>query len=285
MRLWIMSDIHLELTRGWDLPPVGARPEFDVLIVAGDLVPRMERGVRWLADRVPDKPAILVPGNHESYGTDIDRTLEKALEAAKGTTVHVLQNRAVKIRSAAKTGDVTFAGATLWTDFDLYGDARRAIAVAGERMNDSKKIRKKGYAERFLPRDALARHKDSRAFIEAELHKDRGDGKLVVVSHHAPVPDPRFPTPETGGTVSDEKMLDAAYRSDLTALMSPQPAGDGRDALLPADLWVFGHTHESFDAVVGGTRVVSNAKGYGPWPPRERTWENARFDPNFVIEI
>jgi hypothetical protein len=37
--------------------------------------------------------------------------------------------------------------------------------------------------------------------------------------------------------------------------------------------------------VIGATRVVSNSKGYGPWPPHERTWDNPRFDPNFVIEI
>jgi hypothetical protein len=33
------------------------------------------------------------------------------------------------------------------------------------------------------------------------------------------------------------------------------------------------------------THVVSNAKGYGPWPPRKRTWDNADFDPNFIVEI
>jgi 3',5'-cyclic AMP phosphodiesterase CpdA len=56
MRLWIMSDLHLELTRGWDLPTGDARPEFDVLVIAGDLVPQMERGVKWLLkrDRQPD---------------------------------------------------------------------------------------------------------------------------------------------------------------------------------------------------------------------------------------
>ncbi|WP_409192014.1 metallophosphoesterase [Bradyrhizobium sp. RDM4] len=65
MRLWIMSDIHLELTRGWDLPAGDARPDFDVMIVAGDLIPRAERGVRWLLERVPDRPVIYVMGNHE----------------------------------------------------------------------------------------------------------------------------------------------------------------------------------------------------------------------------
>ena len=76
--LWILSDLHLELTRGWDLPSGDARPRFDVLVVAGDLVPRMERGVAWLRERVPDRPVIYVAGNHEGYGCDVDRTVEKA---------------------------------------------------------------------------------------------------------------------------------------------------------------------------------------------------------------
>ncbi|WP_371259238.1 metallophosphoesterase [Bradyrhizobium sp. WSM1743] len=68
----------MELTRGWDLPAGDARPQFDVLVIAGDLIPRMERGVTWLLERVPDRPVIYVAGNHEFYGTDIDRTVEKA---------------------------------------------------------------------------------------------------------------------------------------------------------------------------------------------------------------
>src|SRR6185437_7645741 len=44
------------LTRGWDLAPPVERPRFDILVVAGDLIPRAERGVRWLLERVPDNP-------------------------------------------------------------------------------------------------------------------------------------------------------------------------------------------------------------------------------------
>jgi len=58
LRLWILSDLHLELTRGWDLPTGEARPDFDVMILAGDLIPRMERGVKWLFERVPDRRVI-----------------------------------------------------------------------------------------------------------------------------------------------------------------------------------------------------------------------------------
>lgn len=282
MKLWIVSDLHLELTRGWDLPSADDRPDFDVMVVAGDLVPRMERGVRWLLERVTDRQVIYVAGNHESYGTDIDRTVEKAMMAAEGTNVHVLHDRTISI------DEVTFAGATLWTDFAQFGDPRRAMIVAGARMNDYRRIRTKSHARRLSPADVLARHKDSRTFVESELRKPRGDcDKLVVVTHHAPLPDRAFmiAPPEPDEAFSDDTLLDAAYRSDLTTLMSPQPADGDRGALRPADLWIYGHTHESFDRTVGTTRVVSNAKGYGPWGEREPTWENRDFDPNLVIEI
>jgi len=280
VRLWILSDLHVELTRGWDLPPPEARPDFDVLVVAGDLIPRMERGVRWLLERVPDQPVVYVPGNHEAYGTDIDRTVEKAMEAAEGTRIFVLQDRWIRL------GDVVFAGATLWTDFALFGDERRAMAVAADRMNDFKKIRTGRYVERFRPPHALARHRKSRAFLEAELRKRPRD-KLVVVSHHSPIPAPgnRLAQHHQDTQLTSEEILTAAYRSDLTSLMWLQRMANGKNALRPADLWIFGHTHESEDVVIGHTRVVSNAKGYGPWMPKVPRWDNPNFNPNFVLEI
>ena len=277
MRLWIQSDLHVELTRGWDLPAADARPCFDVLVVAGDLIPRMERGVAWLRERVPDRPVIYVPGNHEGYGCDVDRTVEKAKQAAEGSKVFVLQNEAIRL------GNVTFAGATLWTDFNLFNDQRRSMVVAGERMNDFRKIRMAGYMERFRPPHALARHMASRAFLETEMRKPRG-GPLVVVTHHAPHPGLSFPRYQTE-RLSDEEILTAAYRSDLTSLMWPTRIEDTCNSLRPADLWIYGHTHESEDVTIGQTRVVSNAKGYGPWMPRHRTWDNQRFDPHFIVEI
>jgi predicted phosphodiesterase len=273
--LWILSDLHIELTRGWDLPAGDAQPQFDVLAIAGDLIPRMERGVKWLRERVPDKPVIYVPGIHEAYGVDVDRTVEKAMEAAQGTKVFVLQNRWIRL------GDVTFAGATLWTDFRLFGDQRRAMAVAAARMNDFRKIRINRYVDRFRPHHAYARHLQSRAFLESEMRKPRG-GPLVVVTHHAPTPSRayRLGRHYPGSRLSDEEVLDAAYRSDLTSLMRPAPIGNGFDSRRPADLWIYGHTHESEDVVIGHTRVVSNAKGYG-----HPVSDNRCFDPNFVIEI
>ena len=67
--------------------------------------------------------------------------------------------------------------------------------------------------------------------------------------------------------------------------MWPAPIEGRQNPLRPADLWIYGHTHESEDVTIGYTRVVTNAKGYGPWLPEHRAWDNARFDPNFVLDI
>jgi Calcineurin-like phosphoesterase len=211
--LWILSDLHVELTRGWDLPSGDARPRFDVLVVAGDLIPRAERGVKWLRERVTDRPIIYVVGNHEFYGADEFRTVEKAKAAAAGTSIHVLQCETVRI------DDVTFAGATTWTDFYLFGDQPRAMTVAAERMNDFRKIRTARYERRFRPHHAYARHVAARLFLESEMRKPRS-GKLVVVSHHAPHPGP---TLEPSDPPKPDEILNAAYRSDLTALCGRHP--------------------------------------------------------------
>jgi predicted phosphodiesterase len=260
VRLWIQSDQHLELTRGWDLPAVADRPGYDVLVVAGDLVTKMERGVAWLLERVTDRPVIYVAGNHEFYGCDIDRTVEKARALAAGTNVHVLQNDSVEING------VVFIGCTFWTDFDLFGDADYAMMSAAEIMNDYRKIRLANYTLRLRPRHTLERHQESRAFIATELRKPKL-GSRVVVTHMGPHPDAI-----RGGYEND--IASAAYTSDASDLMA-----------MGVDAWIHGHTHETYDRMVGGCRLVTNQKGYGPWPPGEMTWDNKDFDPNFVIEI
>jgi calcineurin-like phosphoesterase family protein len=191
-----MSDLHLESTRGWDLPAVADRPDFDVLVIAGDLIPRAERGVAWILERV-DRPAVFVCGNHESYGCDIDRTVEKARALAAGTNVHVLQNDTVQI------GDVTFIGATFWTDFNLFGDPGRAMVAAAEIMNDYRKIRVGRYVYRLRPHHTLQRHRQSREFIANELRKPKV-GCRVVVTHMAPHPSAIRPA-------FDEEITSAAY--------------------------------------------------------------------------
>jgi len=260
MRLWILSDLHMDLAREWDLPVLSARPASDVLVVAGDLTSRMERGVRWLAQRVSDLPVVYIAGNHEGYGADIDRTIEKAKVAAAGTNIHVLDDGAVVI------GGVRFLGTTLWTDFELFGAPAAAMAAAADQMNDYRRVRVDHYQRRLRPADTLARHRQGRAFLAAALATPFA-GPTVVVTHHGI--DRLCSRPQYA-----DDIITAAYVSDLAGMVAEhQP-----------DVWIYGHTHQSDDRTIGRTRVLSNAKGYGPWPP-ERTWENPQFNPTLTIDI
>lgn len=139
---------------------------------------------------------------------------------------------------------------------------------AAQAMNDYRKIRVRDYARRLRPLDTLTRHAVSRRFIEAELSRPHAD-KTVVVTHHCPY---------RGGTATghEQDVVSAAFVSDLSGLI--ERCGP--------DLWVYGHTHRSDDRLLGRTRLVSNAKGYGPHRGFGlAAWENAEFDPAFVVEI
>jgi predicted phosphodiesterase len=255
-----MSDLHLESAHGWDLPALETRPQFDVLIIAGDLITWMECGVAWLRERITDRPVIYVGGNHEYYGTDWKITVEKARAAAAGSNVHVLQNDSYVVLS-----DVTFAGATLWTDFNLFGDRERAMEYAGDVMNDYRRIRTRDYEYRLRPHDTLAANRESRKFF-ADVVSTKKTRTVCAISHHGPAP-------ATAKLGTETDLITAAYVN-----------GEHADFMNGIDTWIYGHTHETRDFVIGGTRVVTNAKGYGP-SYRDPTWENQDFDPTFTIEI
>jgi calcineurin-like phosphoesterase family protein len=46
-------------------------------------------------------------------------------------------------------------------------------------------------------------------------------------------------------------------------------------------LWIHGHTHDSFDYQVHGTRVVCNPRGY----VRDGVLENENFNPVFTVDV
>jgi Icc-related predicted phosphoesterase len=258
MRIWPLSDLHLETSPGWDLPPSSERPAFDVLVVVGDVIPRGERAVRWLLERVSDKPVLFVMGNHESYGEDVDRTLDKAREAALGTNLHVIENDFFEI------GGVEFAGGTLWTNYALYGahTVADAMRVALHNMNDFRRIRTNGYSRRFRPHDALARHERTVAFLRSRKAL-APDMQRVIVTHHSP---------DRMAAGRDVDLLAASYASNLEGLISE----------LGASLWISGHIHESNDRLVGRTRLISNPKGYGA---ARGTWENRHFNARLVVGL
>lgn len=255
MLVQIFSDLHADVR----VPrPITVAPDLDAVIVAGDTCEGAERGFAWLRRIVPMQvPIIMVMGNHEYYRRSLPDELAAARAVAPAYGVHLLENDVVEI------GGVRFIGASLWTDYALFGAGYVTLAMhaAANGLNDHRLITwaKQPEWQRFRPAEALLLHRRSRAFIEAELAEPYG-GATVVVTHHAPHPGSLHPR-----YASD--LLSAAFVSDLTAAIEA-----GRP-----DLWVHGHVHSSFDYRVGGTRVVCNPHGYGG--------ENPAFDAGLVVEV
>ena len=258
MRLWIFSDLHLDIGGPWMHAPV---PAADLAVVAGDVGEGLTRSVAWLAATVrPHMPVAFVAGNHEYYRQCLPDELQAGRAAAAEAGIHLLENDTVRF------GDLAISGCTLWTDYELDGPATRTAAMRDARvgMNDHRLIAwmRKPEWQRFRPEEALAMHVASRRFLESALRPD-ADSTLrahVVVTHHAPAAAsiaPRF----VG------KPLNADFASRLDDLIE-----NGRPSL-----WVHGHTHSSFDYRLGQTRVLCNPRGY--------PGENPYFQPGLVVEV
>ena len=253
MKLNIVSDLHLSLD-ALAIPDTDA----DLVVLAGDLA-RPREAIAW-ASRL-GKPALYVIGNHEFYGGSLDGTVEELRGLCAGTNVRLLDN------DAATIGGVRFLGSTLWTDFRLFDSGEQRAAALPEllRFNrDYTRIRIASGSDRlFTPDDSAALFARNAAWLAAQL-AEPFDGTTVVITHHAPSRHsihPRF----AGSPVN------ACFVSDAEYLI------DGRRAAL----WIHGHTHDSFDYVVNGTRVLCNPRGYA----RNGMNENAAFDPQLVVEV
>ncbi len=266
MLLWIVSDLHIESCR-WDLPQ--PRPDYDVLIAAGDIHSPASRGVEWLAARSGGKPVIYVPGNHEWYAPHrlfcVSEEAERARELAARLGVHFLMSNSVTIDG------VRFLGTTLWTDYDVNGDVGTGMKTAERYINDHRLIFPERHGPVLSAEQAREWHDAERAWLERELAQQRvADSlwtKTVVVTHH--MPHLRSIDAKYAGDA-----LNPSFCSNLNALV------EGSNAAL----WVHGHTHTSCDYVAGGVRVVCNPKGYGPRTPRALI-ENESFNPACLAEI
>jgi predicted phosphodiesterase len=259
MRLLILSDLHHELWREQapGIDPARSRP--DAVILAGD-INTGAKAVEWAARTFPGLPVMYVHGNHEGYGQHLDSVqvdLREACEAAGN--VHALQCNEHII------GRVRFLGATMWTDFRLFGDDERQACMreAEAVMNDYRRIRlaSKGY-RKLRSADTAQFHSQHKSWLQAKLDEPF-DGSTVVITHMAP-------SLQSVSAEYADSPVSAAYASRLDELAEK------------ADLWVHGHMHESFDYRIGECRVVCNPCGYRT---RAGTPENANFDPNLIIEL
>jgi predicted phosphodiesterase len=253
MKLNILSDLHLS---GGTLEV--PRDDADVVILAGD-VARPKEAVSWALGFA--KPVLYVLGNHEFYGGGIGEIAQEFKQLCAGTNIHVLDNDQLIIEG------VRFLGSTLWTDFMLWTEGeQRALAMREAQcfMRDFSKIHvDKPMPRLFTPQDAGALCRANVRWLESRLVEPHA-GPTVVITHHAPSRQsihPRF----------DGSLLNGCFVSDLHHLV------DGERA----QLWINGHTHDSFDYMLNGTRVMCNPRGYS----KKGVNENPLFNSNLVVQI
>ncbi|MBI5921954.1 MAG: metallophosphoesterase [Betaproteobacteria bacterium] len=196
MRLLIYSDLHLEFPDALRCFRVPDGLDFDAVLLAGD-IHKQDDGIVWAAanEAFKGKRIIYVMGNHEAYHAHLTELIEEMRRSARELGVIFLEGDEYIDHDYG----IRFLGATLWTDFALYGaeKAQACMQEAARCMPDFKIIRTgtslAGHqddgatqAPRALePQDTAEFFQRSTSWFERKLAEPFG-GKTVVVSHHLP---------------------------------------------------------------------------------------------------
>jgi hypothetical protein len=248
MKILTYSDLHLEF--GGTLTPA---PEDagDLMVLAGDIITfrDYEPLARFLKNW--KKPVLYVAGNHEYY-TQRDMQTEAAnftsWLADQQPHVHFLQDEAITIDG------VQFFGGTMWTDF--AGASTSAMTSAQHMINDFRYIMSPA-GRPLLPSETVRLHEIFVNKLLAWFEQDLS-GPRVVITHHAPAVNP--------DTKHGNSPLSPAFNSlDMVEIIKKYKP----------KFWIYGHTHECDNQVIGETHVISNQAGY---PGRSGEVECQNFD-------
>ena len=279
MKIKLVSDLHLEFV---DIN-IQNDKDYDVLILSGDIMvindlhdhPEEKykhldiAALKWGQARAQlfrnflkrcsfqFPHVVYVAGNHEFYHGEFHRGIEHLREECnKFPNIYFLE------RDIQFINGVLFVGGTLWTDMNK-GDPLTQHAI-GDMMNDFRVIRndEHGYTK-LRPAHVMDRYRKTVDYIK-QMVDANGDRKCVVVGHHAP----SFQS--IGEQYKHDTLMNGGYASDLSEFILDRPQ---------IKLWTHGHMHQTFDYMIGETRVVCNPRGY------ESHGEVSGWDPNILIEI
>ena len=281
MKIAVCSDLHLEF-QDLDLQNTEGA---EVLILSGDIMiaedlhnhkhfeynpytpgaladlgRRQKTALRFrdflkrCSERFPH--VIYVAGNHEFYHGKWKASLQDLRDTcAQFSNVYFLE-RDVKV-----INDVTFIGATLWTDMNK-GDPL-TLHSTRDMMNDYRATvdDRLGYTK-LKPATTVQRHRETREYIfmVADQNKDK---TVVVVTHHTP----SFQSCHE--QYRGDYTMNGCYHSELSEPILDRPQ---------IKLWTHGHTHHPWDYMIGETRVVCNPRGYVGY-------EQTGWDVSKVVEI
>lgn len=231
MKVQIISDLHQE----FGITEVDFK-QADLVIFAGDTNLGI-KGIEWIKKQIKNTPVIYILGNHEYYKGSYPKTLNKIREAAQDSNIFVLENESLEHEG------IKFHGATLWTDFSLFGNPVTYGMLCQAKMNDYKMIRRDPSYSKMRSIDTFKLHQQSRKWLEESL--STSSSRNIVITHHAP-------SIQSIPEVYKEDALSAAYASDLEDLiLNYQP-----------EYWFHGHIHTPANYQIGATNVICNPHGY-----------------------
>jgi predicted phosphodiesterase len=226
--LQVASDLHFELHRDNgaafidSMDPAGV----DILLLAGDIMSaRFLDQAKIVFKKLAAKyPQILyVPGNHELWKLKPAEAISTLRSATTGLpNVVMLDNQLVTIKGRRFLGGPMWV--PQWSPMSEY---------ASTRMNDFTQI------VDFHPW-LVQENRKFNDFLKKNLQE--GD---VVLTHYLPTL--KSVSPRYKGSATNPFFVSETDQ----LILDKRPA-----------LWVHGHTHDSFDYQLSGTRIVCNPFGY-----------------------
>lgn len=257
MLVRLVSDMHLEFGKDWEsVVPELPEDGDTILVAAGDIATGVDACdfLQQVSSRFAH--VLYVMGNHEFYHNDITTLANDVREELEYFDKVTLLDMDVKV-----LGDVRFVGTTLWTNINHENPTSMVLIEQG--MADYGYIKNAGKLLRAS--DTVALHKEAVEFIMETLNEEH-DGPTIVVTHHLP----SFKSVHPMFHRNPAAAINPGFYSDLDGIMHAYDIA----------YWFHGHTHQSLEYEIAGTKVRMNPCGYG-----EPGDENKNFDPNWRVEV
>jgi predicted phosphodiesterase len=243
LRIQLLSDLHFEFHRDGGRSFVDSLDPggVDVLVLAGDIAvgEDLPDALDLICQRFPEADVIYVHGNHEFYHSSLGRVHQLTMRALGNNP-----NLSWLNKTGMEVGGTRFWGASLWFPHTVTEPSVKRMLSDFSEIEDFESwvYRENMEAVRFL--------------------QDRVRPGDVVVTHH--LPSQLCVSPQYRGNA-----LNPFFMCDLTPfILERQPR-----------LWLHGHTHDSRDVAIGGTRLLCNPFGYAG------SNVNPGFNERLIIEV
>ncbi len=232
MKIQIISDVHTEFHKDSGvaffshLDPKG----IDILVVAGDLCDHWNIGysLEILCEMYPH--VLYVMGNHECYGSSISKTRSQIFASSAFLRSQSLGQRGnlhfLDNKECVIHGQ-RFVGTTMWFKNDPSNIGFEST------MNDFRLIQ-------HFRDDVYKENREAVLFLNENVREND-----VVITHHLP----------SGLCVSERfkgSSINRFFVCEMTDLILDRKP----------KAWIFGHTHDSKDFMMGQTRMLCNPFGY-----------------------